>query len=198
MGTAESDEATQRSSTALGGTEPDYRQKLKRARAVAVSDAATSSSSSAECVRNMAERRDMESTSVQSVLVAALQVLHRVRQREKQVADACLSKGQDEKFHGMIATLDNLDRALRNMLSEQGAKMLDLTMASPERAEGEKSWRYTLTKALRTIEEDIEWIIALVARQPRGSTGRTLTGAIVRLLHRHHNVLRVEVEQWTE
>lgn len=196
-------EAIRRRYHPAAGFKPDYREKLKHRRQHSVSaseDASLSSSPSpAERVRSIAQTKPTDGTAIQSVLVAVLQVLRRVHRCECQVAAASISKGQGEKLQRMIKCLEETDQALCDTLSEQGAKMLDLTVDKHDEEEdesNENSWWFALTEALQTIEDDIEWITSLVSRQPKGSTGRTVSGVVVRLLHRHYNAMLLEAERW--
>lgn len=177
----------------------DYRKKLGDSASVDVSRAGGECTPSQQAyaarVRDVASREETDSAAVQSVLVAALQALGRALRCEQRAAEASLSLGQGEKLKDMIAALDATAGALRETLSAQGARMLDLTMQGSA-AEGEEnaSWCTALSGVMKTLENDIEWIIALVARQPRGSAGRRFSDIVVRLLRRHYNVIRDEVQ----
>lgn len=179
---------------------PDYKKKLEqlsRRSNLGNRDVADRQPSYVERVQAVTEQEETGSATVQSVLVAALQAVHRVLQCERQAVQASISLGQGEKLQQMIASLEATEQALRESLTEQGAKMLDLTLKKGPLAAGsdkEHPWAAALSCILLTLEEDIDWIISLVARQPKGSPGRTISGIVVHLLHHHYNQVLAETE----
>ncbi len=151
----------------------------------------------AERVRSLAKHSQAEGMVFQSVAVSSLQALRRTLACERQVARAAISMAQGEKLQEMIGTLETTIAALGEILSLQGEKMLDLC-AFPEMPPGEasRSWWFALTEAIEVLEKGSTWITGLVSGQPKGSAARTLGSIVVRLLHRHHNALLLEADQW--
>lgn len=150
----------------------------------------------AKRIRDLAGTTGSQSVVFQSVTVAALQALEQVLAREREVAEAAISLAQGEKLREMIESLEAVLDALHEMLSAQGSKMLHM---APERANGagaERSWWFTLTEALQSLDDGINRIASLVSGQPKGGPARTLSSIIVRLLHQHHQQLLDEAEQW--
>ncbi len=151
----------------------------------------------AERIRTLAQHSQAESVVFQSVAVAALQMLDRVLNSERQLAATAISLGQQEMLRGMIASLEAMAAALRDALNQQGSKIFNMapTPAAPDQ-DGEKSWWFALTDTMHVLEEGTAWIAGAVAGQPKGSAARLLSGIIARLLHSHYNKLLAEADQW--
>lgn len=149
-----------------------------------------------ERVRALAKHAQADSIVFQSAAVGALQLLDRVLWHEQQVAEAAISLAQREKLQEMIRALEDTVEALRETLSAQGSQMLNLCEPGEEENAGERSWWFALTEAIHVLEEGTEWIASVVSGQPKGGAARTLSSIIARLLHRHHNALLDEAEQW--
>lgn len=133
----------------------------------------------------------------QSVIVACVQTIDRVRLREEQVAEASISLAQREKLHHLLAELDAVSYVLRNALTTQGTSML--RMGSSDAAPHDESrWWYALAEAIQELEDGSERMASLVGAQPRGASVRRLAGSVVRLLHKHHARLVLEAEAWME
>jgi hypothetical protein len=133
----------------------------------------------------------------QSVIVACLQTMHRVRLREEQVSEASISLAQREKLHGLLAELDAVSYVLRNALTTQGTCMLRMG-SSQNLSLDESRWWYALAEAIQELEDGSERMASLVGAQPRGAAVRRLAGTVVRLLHKHHARLVLEAEAWME
>lgn len=153
----------------------------------------------AERIRALAQHSQAESVVFQSVAVAALQMLDRVLNSERQLAATAISLGQQEKLRGMIASLESTVAALRDALNRRGSKIFNLASpAAPAPRDGEKSWWFALTETMHVLEEGIAWIAGAVAGQPKGSAARLLSSIVARLLHSHYNKLLAEADQWME
>lgn len=149
-----------------------------------------------ERVRALARHAQADSVVFQSAAVGALQLLDRILWHERQVAEAAISLAQREKLQSMIGALEDTAEALRETLSAQGSKMLNLCEGGADEDAQERSWWFALTEAIHVLEEGTDWIASVVSGQPKGGATRTLGSIIARLLHRHHNVLLDEAEQW--
>jgi hypothetical protein len=133
----------------------------------------------------------------QSVIVACVQTIDRIRTREVRVAEASISLAQREKLHVLLDELDAVSRVLRGALTTQGTCMLRMgTTESP--SHDESRWWYALSEAIQELEDGSERVASLVGAQPRGSAVRRLAGTVVRLLHKHHAELVLEAEAWME
>ncbi|WP_457653165.1 hypothetical protein [Rhodocaloribacter sp.] len=150
----------------------------------------------AERVRALAAGGMFDTASCQSVVVAVLRVLARVRVRERAVAAATMSLGQREKLSGMVAALDAVAEALREALSEPGRKMMDLDPEPEAGAVDESLWWYALAEALQALEAGLRQIASMVAGQPKPSAARTLAALVARMLRRHYHALLAEAEHW--
>lgn len=147
-------------------------------------------------MRALAAAGAFDTASCQSVVVAVLRVLARVRARERAVAAATMSLGQREKLSEMIRALDAVAEALRAALSEPGWKMMDLDPELPAGGVDESLWWYALAEALQALEAGLRQIASMVAGQPKPSAARTLAALITRMLRRHYHALLAEAEHW--
>lgn len=142
---------------------------------------------------------DYNSVVFQSIVVACVQTVARVRQQEALVAQACISLAQNMKLQHLLAELTAVERLLDGALSDQGRRMLDLSDKKPELSEdSEGRWWYALSEAIHELETGTERMASLVGNQPRGTNVRRVAGTIVRLLHKHHAQLVVEAEEWMQ
>lgn len=146
-------------------------------------------------LRELIARSDTSSVVFQSVIVACLQIVSRVRLREELVAEASISLAQSEKLQRLLGELSAVERALDGALSEQGRCMLDMSGTSV-RPTADSRWWYALSEAIQELEEGTERMASLVGNQPRGTDVRRLAGTVVRLLHKHHAQLVLEAEEW--
>lgn len=146
-------------------------------------------------LRELIARSDTSSVVFQSVIVACLQIVSRVRLREELVAEASISLAQSEKLQRLLGELSAVERVLDGALSEQGRCMLDMSGTSV-RPTADSRWWYALSEAIQELEEGTERMASLVGNQPRGTDVRRLAGTVVRLLHKHHAQLVLEAEEW--
>ncbi len=124
-------------------------------------------------------------------------MLERVLDREKAAAVAALSLAQREKLLEMVHSLEQTLAALRMSLNTQGSKMLvACTRPRVKAAQEERSWWFALTETIEILEDGIDAVSGIVSCQPKGGPSRVLSGVLARLLHRHHNELLAEAEQW--
>jgi hypothetical protein len=171
----------------------DFADRLNRSSYVAMGEGRQPH---ARRIRQLAGAGGAQSVVFQSVTVAAHQAIERVLAREREVASAAISLAQGEKLRDMIESLEAVLDALHQTLSAQGMTMLHM---APERAHavsGDRSWWFTLTEALQSLDDGIQRISAIVSGQPRGGPARTLSSVVVRLLRQHHRCLMDEAEQW--
>lgn len=148
-------------------------------------------------VRQILETEKRTGVVFQSVIVACLQTIARVRLRERQVAGASISLAQRDKLHALLDELDAVSAVLREALTPQGTSMLK--MGGPvQNSFDESRWWYALAEAIQELEDGSERMASLVGAQPRGAAVRRLAGTVVRLLHKHHAKLVLEAEAWME
>ena len=184
------------------GRRQNYRDRLNRPSYVSL-DAemddelavADPNSAYAERVRALACTPGRDTTVFQSVVVAALQTLHRVVTRQRQAAAASISLAQGDKMRQMVESTEAMIAALTDSLSQQGTKMFQLCSGTPAQR-GEASWWFALTETIQGLEEGMERMASLVYGQPKGAPARQLSSLVVRLMHNQHNTLLSEAEQW--
>lgn len=146
-------------------------------------------------LRELLESSQRDGVVFQSVLVACLKTIERVRSSEEHVSKASISLAQQEKLDHLLAEIVIIDQALREALTTQGQRMLD--MSEPSAHDGAESrWWYALAEAIEELEKGTERMASLVGNQPRGTEVRRVAGTIVRLLHKHHAQLVMEAEEW--
>ena len=145
------------------GARPDYKQKLARTPAFFLlpDDEAKASVRWAEQVQQLAGQAEVDGAAFQSVAVAALQMLDRVRYRQGRVAEAALSLAQRQKLQHMLEGIDATAGAVRRMLHPSSVGMLGQGM--PAEAASEPSWWFALCEALHVLEESVAWIHSIAA-----------------------------------
>ena len=155
-----------------------------------------------EALRTLVEGVNCQRAPYQSVAVAAVQILERALQYERQAAEAALSLGQQEKMESMVETAHQAVSILRDTLNAQGHKVMSLcarkSSPGPEwepNAAGQPWW-FVLTDALEVLEEGTEQMTTLTTGQPPGSPARELSQLIAQLLRSHHDALLLEAEEW--
>jgi len=147
-------------------------------------------------IRALAREVPLGNLAAQSVIVAALKILEHSLRQERQVAQAAISMAQQTRLCQMTRELQDAIAALRALLTEQGAAMLQLP-ASPETpSDATDSWWFALTGAIQELEKGARRLASMASGQPRGGPVRRLSGIVARLLHSHHNQLLREAEQW--
>ena len=180
------------------GARPDYKQRLARTAASSRSpDDETKTAASVawgEHVRQLTGQAEVERAAFQSVAVAALQTLDRVRHYQRRAAEAALSLAQREKLQHMLDGLEAMAQSVRQLLTPHSVGMLGRGVQTEETSES--SWWFALCEALHAVEEGASWIQSVAAGQPQGSATHTLSRSIAQLLHHHHHVLLAEAENW--
>ena len=180
------------------GVRPDYKQKLAHPPTVSQPpDDETKTDASArwvEQIARLAGRDEVERAAFQSVAVAALQMLDRVRYRQSRVAEAALSLAQRQKLQHLLDGIDAAAGAVRPLLNPSSVAMLG--QGVPAEADAESSWWFALCEALHVLEESATCIHAIAAGQPSGSATRALGEILAQLLHQHFHALFAEAEQW--
>lgn len=175
----------------------DYKSKLHRETDTATLDAPSEwASGCVDQIERLACHADAQCVAFQAVVVGALQALRHVEQHERQAAAASISLAQREKLLEMAADLVAVQAALRHALRDRGAQMLGLGAAAAPAPADETSWWFALAEATQAAEESTERTASLVSGQPRGSAVRTLGTLVSRLLHRHHDALLAEADEW--
>lgn len=156
-----------------------------------------------EALRALLDEVDRQGATYQSVAVAAVQILERALRYEREAAEAALSLGQQEKMKSMVATADQAASVLRETLSAQGHKVMNLcTQQSPSDPDlndrsSRQSWVPVLEDALNVLEEGTDQMTSLTTGQPPGSPARQLSEVVAQLLRHHHDALLLEAEEWT-
>ena len=154
-----------------------------------------------EALRALVQSVNCQRAPYQSVAVAAVQILERALQYERQAAEAALSLGQQEKMESMVEAAHQAVSILRDTLNPQGHKVMSLCarQSSPDPSEANSSgqpWWFVLTNALEVLEEGTEQMTTLTTGQPSGSPARELSQLIAQLLRSHHDALLLEAEEW--
>jgi len=155
-----------------------------------------------EALRALVGKIDRQSAPYQSVAVAAVQILERALHYEREAAEAALSLGQQEKMESMVETADQAASVLRDTLSAQGHKVMDLcTQQSPSSPDSDdqssrQSWEPVLEDALKVLEEGTDQMTSLTTGQPSDSPARQLSEVITQLLRDHHDALLIEADEW--
>jgi hypothetical protein len=154
-----------------------------------------------EALQGLLDSANRDSTPYQSVAVAAVQTLERALRHERQVAEAALSLGQQEKIGSLVQMADKAVALLRDTLSAQGHKVMHVHASSGKADAAEAaspSWRPVLAAALEVLEEGTDQMGSLTTGQPSGSPARELSRFIAQFLRSHHDVLLMEAEDWSD
>jgi len=180
------------------GARPDYKQKLAHPPAFShpPDDDTTTDASMlwVEQLEQLAGQAEVERAAFQSVAVAVLQMLDRVRYRQRRVAEAALSLAQRQKLQHMLDGIDATAGAIGQLLNPTSIGMLGKGVLTE--AASEPSWWFALCEALHVLEEGAAWIESIAAGQPQGSATRALSRILARLLHQHFQALLAEAEHW--
>ena len=134
------------------------------------------------------------SIAFQSVLVAAIQIIERVREDEIAVASAAISLGQRQILSQMLASVDALLQTLHNALNDQGARILDLQPRGLAKDEAKHSWWFCLAGAIETLNAGTDWITLIVSGQDQESPCRKLANVVTGFLEKHHTQLNAEIK----
>lgn len=142
-------------------------------------------------IREIVNGPDGSGTTMKSVSTVVLGILRRVHAAEKMVASATIS----------LAHRQQLDR----LCSESGELVEVFVHLSPDsspdkqlRIPEEKSWWFALSEGTDVLQDAIERVSALVARQEKGSPVRDLCAQTLRVLREHYNVLFHEARTWLD
>lgn len=146
-------------------------------------------------IRSLAFATGRDTTLFQAVVVASLQTLNRVVERQRQAAAASISLAQGHKMRDMVRATESMIAALTAILSAQGSKMLHLCTGA-KCQKGDPSWWFALTETIQALEEGMEHMSALVYGQRKGAPARLLSSQVVRLLRSQHHSLLAEAEHW--
>ncbi len=183
------------------GHTTNYKRKLAQKRTLrrlpTEAPGADVASPLAEQVRALADDAGVDGAAFQCVAVAALQTLDRAGRRERRAAEAALSLAQRQMLDAMVEEVDEAAAALRQTLNAQGARLLDRDAPTRRPDETpEHSWWFALSEAVEVLEEGAAWIRSIAAGQPQDGPTHRLSRLVARLLHRHHDALFAEAEQW--
>lgn len=150
-----------------------------------------------EALRGLVREIEEQGTAFQSVAIAAVQILEQALCYEREVADAALSLGQQEKMDAMVGTAEEAVQVLRETLSRQGDKVVHLCSGGESSVPSDgQPWWFALTDALEVLEEGTGRMSSLTTAQPSGSPARRLSQLITQLLRGHHDALLVEADEW--
>lgn len=184
------------------GSDPERLKEKSFLLADADADSSEVPDPDVEALRRLVAEVDQRGATYQSVAVAAVQILERALCYERDVAEAALSLGQQEKMEAMVATADQAVSVLRDTLSAQGHKVMHLcTEQSPpepnrSRSAADEPWWLALSDALEVLEEGTDRMSTLTTGQPSGSPARELSQTIAQLLQSHHDALLLEADDW--
>jgi len=175
-----------------------YRERLAKKPLLAESESAKAAPEpDVSALQSLVGDVEDNSPAFQSVAVAAVQILERALCFEREAAEAALSLGQREKMRTMVDTVEAAVGALRNTLSVQGAKVMNLcSEKEPPPTSSGQPWWFALTDALEVLEEGTGRMASLTTAQPEGSSAHALSQCITQLLRSHHDALLLEAEQW--
>lgn len=135
------------------------------------------------------------SIAFQSVLVAAIQILERVREDEIAVSHASISLGQRQALAQMLASLDPMIQTLRAALNDKGARILDLQPRDLSSEDKQQSWWFCLAAAIETLNAGIDWMKLIVAGQAQDSPCKKVTAVVSSFLENHLARLKIEIQQ---
>ena len=140
------------------------------------------------------EHENTSSIAFQSVLVAAIQIMERVREEELAVSNAAISLAQRQQLAHMLEAVDSMIRSLRCALNDQGSRILDLQPRTAGLDEQHNSWWFCLAKALETLNAGSDWISSIVSGQHKESPSRKLARIVAHFLEMHHIRLYAETQ----
>ncbi len=141
------------------------------------------------------QEENTSSIAFQSVLVATIQIIERVREEEIAVSRASISLGQRQNLSHMLASVDSMLQTLRSALNDQGARILDLQPKDLLHEEPHNSWWFCLAAAIETLTAGIDWIKLIVSGQSKESASRKLAITVNDFLDKHLAQLTVEIQQ---
>ena len=132
----------------------------------------------------------------QSVVIATVRIVERALCKERCVAQAALSLGQQEKLSGMVDAIEEAALLLRDQLSTQGNSLTNLCGEQPARSGEAEPWPDALFSAVHVLDEGVSQLVSLSNAQPKSSSSRALSDCTAQLLRLHHNTLLLEAEEW--
>lgn len=141
------------------------------------------------------QEENTTSIAFQSVLVAAIQIIERVREDEIAVSRASISLGQRQNLSHMLASVDSMLQTLKTALNDQGGRILDLQPRDLTHEETHNSWWFCLAAAIETLTAGIDWIKLIVSGQDKSSACRKLAKAVNDFLDKHLAQLSAEIQQ---
>lgn len=118
-------------------------------------------------------------------------VLRRVLAAEKMLEGASISLAQRTKMGAMRAETSRMIEVL-------GAEMPNQVSLSKVDAPEEPSWWFALSETTHVLEESVEQLSGMVAKQEKGSAVRDLTAQCVSLMRDHYNVYLSEARNWMD
>ncbi len=137
---------------------------------------------------------NISSIAFQSVLVAAIQIMDRVREEEVAVSVAAISLAHRQQLAHMLASVDSMIQLLRAALNDQGSRILDLQPRDLGMDDQNTSWWFCLAQALETLNAGKDWITSIVSGQQKESPARELARIISSFLEKHHARLHAETQ----
>lgn len=175
----------------------DYRQRLGHADVLEEEEGGTLGCALglADEIRTLGGSLGTTSTSVQAVIVSAVQSLERVYVAERQAAAAAISLGQREMMNDMVGATAAMLEACHELLSAQGNQLLDLCAAHEIDAQ-QGSWWFAISETLARLEDGVERLTSVVSAQPKGGAARRLSCLVIRLMRAHRNALLAEADHW--
>lgn len=144
-------------------------------------------------LQSLFEDVKVSSIAFQSVLVAAIQIVERVREEEVAVSKAAISLAHRQQLSHLLASTDSMIQLLRSALNNQGSRILDLQPKIKERDGVNTSWWFCLAQAIETLDAGRDWIGLLVAGQNGESPTKKLGNVVAQFLDAHYSLLHAEI-----
>ena len=135
--------------------------------------------------------KPVQSTAFLSVVSIIGATMRKVLAAEKACEASTISLAQREAVTKMRQRTSSLIEALGEQLPGQ------VSLAKVP-ADEENSWWFALSEATHVLEESIEQLSSLVARQEKNAAARDLTAIYVRQLRRHYNFYLEQADQWMD
>ncbi len=151
--------------------------------------------STTEKLTYLFEQENISSIAFQSVLVAAIQIIERVREEEVAVSKAAISLGHRQQLSQMLASVDSMTQILRSGLNDQGSRILDLQPRELGLDETHNSWWFCLVRAIEALNAGKDWIKSIVSGQQRDSPTRRLAVIVTDFLEQHQHQFDNEIRQ---
>jgi len=126
-----------------------------------------------------------------SVVTIIGTVLRRVLAAEKMLEAASISLAQRTK-------MGHMKQETSRMIEVLGAEMPNQVSLSKVVAPEEQSWWFALSETTHILEESVEQLSSMVAKQEKGSAVRDLSAQCVSLMRDHYNVYLSEARNWMD